>query len=204
LAERANPLRTYIRAKAALSVLSSQTIILITSTSRRKSPEKRTKQNGNRQNNRPHHRYFPSLKSKSTNPLTRKQEVTQGSASAQPKPLSTSLKYHVIIGSRTPSKGSQAVLDVLTSSPNASISTVQLGVTDQASIKAAAAHVEKEFGRLDVLINIAGIINRNPNLLENLRAVFETNAFGPAVVTGAFLPLLEKRKDARLVYVSSC
>ena len=117
--------------------------------------------------------------------------------------LSTSLKYHVIIGSRTPSKGSQAVKDVLAYSPNASISTIQLDVTDQASIKAAAAHLEKEFGRLDVLINNAGIIDHNPNLLENLRTVFETNTFGPAVVTEAFLPLLEKSKDARLVYVSS-
>lgn len=80
---------------------------------------------------------------------------------------------------------------------------VQLDVIDQASIKAAATSIEKDFGRLDVLINNAGIINSSPSLLEQLRATFETNTFGPAVVTETFLPLLEKSKDGRLIYVSS-
>ena len=54
-----------------------------------------------------------------------------------------------------------------------------------------------------MLINNAGIISRSASLIEQMRETFETNTFGPAVVTEAFLPLLEKSKDGRLIYVSS-
>jgi len=40
-------------------------------------------------------------------------------------------------------------------------------------------------------------------LITDLRATFETNTFGPAIVTEAFAPLLSKSKNGRLVYVSS-
>ena len=80
---------------------------------------------------------------------------------------------------------------------------VLLDVTDQASVEVAAAQVGKEFGKLDVLINNAGVMPRSPTLIEQLRETFEANTFGPAVVTEAFLPLLEKSTDARLIYTSS-
>jgi NAD(P)-dependent dehydrogenase (short-subunit alcohol dehydrogenase family) len=74
---------------------------------------------------------------------------------------------------------------------------IQLDVTDQESITAAAEFVEKQHGRLDILINNAGIIPKTTSLINNLREVFETNTFGPAVVTEDFTPLLEKSKNAR-------
>ncbi|KAG0645447.1 Short-chain dehydrogenase reductase tropE [Hyphodiscus hymeniophilus] len=117
--------------------------------------------------------------------------------------LSKSPNYHVIIGCRSAEKGQKALSDLQSSSPVSPLSMVQLDVTDTASITAAAAKIKEEFGRLDVLINNAGIISRSPNLLEQLRATFETNTFGPAVVTEAFRPLLEKSGNARLIYVSS-
>lgn len=84
------------------------------------------------------------------------------------------------------------------------ISLVQIDVTDLASISAAKSHVEKQFGRLDVLINNAGIIvTRKIDTLSNLRETFETNTFGPALVTEAFEPLLKQSTSPRIIYVSS-
>ncbi len=77
------------------------------------------------------------------------------------------------------------------------------------SVLAAAEQVEEHFPRLDVLINNAGISpGRAQDGLEalemtQLRDAFETNALGPLRTTRAFLPLLRKSKQARVVNVSS-
>ena len=83
---------------------------------------------------------------------------------------------------------------------------VQLDVTDEKSVAAARAQVEKESGHLDVLINNAGIANAtSPQdaTLEEARTIFETNVFGVIAVTKAFLPLIERSKAGRIVNVSS-
>src|SRR5262249_51293593 len=97
---------------------------------------------------------------------------------------------------------------------------VQLDVTDRASIAAAAERVRDEFGRLDVLIINAAIahtgrqegvtVETYPKLfrpsavpLDEVRAVFETNVFGPLAAYQAMLPLLRETPGARIVNVSS-
>jgi NAD(P)-dependent dehydrogenase (short-subunit alcohol dehydrogenase family) len=92
---------------------------------------------------------------------------------------------------------------VKSTNPEASVSAVQLDVTDDKSIENAVASVTKEFGRLDVLINNAGIISHATKLIDSLRETFETNTFGAANVTDHFAPLLVKSKDARIIYVTS-
>jgi len=86
-------------------------------------------------------------------------------------------------------------------------SAVQLDVTDAASIKAAAAAVEKAHGGvLDILVNNAGILNHATPLTvtsEELRSVFEVNVVGVVAVTQAFLPLLRKSDAGRIVNLSS-
>ncbi|RDW87452.1 NAD(P)-binding protein-16 [Coleophoma crateriformis] len=115
-----------------------------------------------------------------------------------------SAKYHVLVGSRTASKGEQAVAELQARSPQATYSALQLDVTSDDSITAAAAAVEQEFHKLDVLINNAGVIvSANLPLREQLRATFETNSIGPAVMIQTFLPLLRKSKDPRIINVSS-
>lgn len=54
----------------------------------------------------------------------------------------------------------------------------------------------REFGRLDVLVNNAGILSQEPDVLANLRATLETNLFGAATTTEAFLPLLLSKPDS--------
>jgi NAD(P)-dependent dehydrogenase (short-subunit alcohol dehydrogenase family) len=55
-----------------------------------------------------------------------------------------------------------------------------------------------------VLINNAGIIVIRPcDTLTNLRETFETNVFGPMIITEVFEPLLKKSKSPYIIHVSS-
>lgn len=120
----------------------------------------------------------------------------------------------VLVGSRDLAKGEAAA-----SSINGDARAIQLDVTDQDSVDAAALRVRHEFGRLDVLVNNAGIAHAGPPgqalgdtvkagrasvaSLEEMRAVFETNVFGVVAVTQAMLPLLREAPIGRIVNVSS-
>jgi len=83
---------------------------------------------------------------------------------------------------------------------------VQLDVTDDASVRAAAEHVTAE-GGLDVLINNAAISGgrKPPGELtaEDLATVYATNVLGVVRVTHSMLPLLEQAESAVIVNVSS-
>lgn len=120
----------------------------------------------------------------------------------------------VLVGSRSLEKGEEAAKSV---APDAR--AIQLDVTDQASIAAAAKRIREEFGRLDVLVNNAAISHAGkPGLsleeivqagrpsvasLDELRAVFETNVFGVFALTQALLPILRESPAGRIVNVSS-
>lgn len=112
--------------------------------------------------------------------------------------------YHVIIGSRNAANGTKAA-DQIQASPNlqGTISSIELEVTDQASLSKAASEIESKFGRLDILINNAGIASASSDLAKGLEETFKVNVIGPALVTAAFRPLLSKSKNPRSVYISS-
>ena len=87
---------------------------------------------------------------------------------------------------------------------------VALDVTDPASAEAAAHWVDERFGRLDVLVNNAGIgpeftAGTKPSKLDlaTFRETYETNVFGVFSVTQAFLPLLRRSAPARIINQSS-
>lgn len=69
---------------------------------------------------------------------------------------------------------------------------------------AAAREIKDSFGRLDVLVNNAGIGARNnPSVRDAMREVLAVNVVGVVSVTEAFLPLLRKSSAPRLIFVSS-
>lgn len=85
---------------------------------------------------------------------------------------------------------------------------VPLDVTDEAGVSAAARFLERDTGRLDVLVNNAGITGGAPQLpttvdLAMMRTVLETNVFGVLRVTNALLPLLRLSPAPRIVNISS-
>jgi NAD(P)-dependent dehydrogenase (short-subunit alcohol dehydrogenase family) len=121
----------------------------------------------------------------------------------------------VLVGSRNFERGKAAAEEV---GPDAH--SLQLDVTDPASITAAAERIRSEFGRLDVLVNNAAISNtsKRPGMsireyakltrpsnvsLDEVRAVWETNVFGVLAVYQAMLPLLREAPAARIVNLSS-
>lgn len=84
---------------------------------------------------------------------------------------------------------------------------VQLDVTDDASVTAAAAWIRQQPGGLDVLINNAGIAGAHALpadvTADAAREVYETNVFGIVRVTHAMLPLLRASKNPVIVNVAS-
>ena len=122
--------------------------------------------------------------------------------------------FTVLIGARDLAKGTAAAEEI-----GAEAHAVQLDVTDGETIAAAAQHVRDEFGRLDVLVNNAGVsFVGDPSMsleqrgaagrmttvdLDDVRRMFETNVFGMIAVTQAMLPLLEAGPAGRIVNVGS-
>ncbi|KAJ6545002.1 hypothetical protein DFH09DRAFT_1172443 [Mycena vulgaris] len=113
--------------------------------------------------------------------------------------------YHILMGSRDVERGAKAAETL--QQAGLSVEALAIDVADDRSIEAAAETVKSKFGRLDVLINNAGIALDSFTGEPSSRAVFEqtfaVNVFGAASTTEAFIPLLEKSAAARLVFVSS-
>jgi NAD(P)-dependent dehydrogenase (short-subunit alcohol dehydrogenase family) len=112
----------------------------------------------------------------------------------------TELGHTVILGARDPERGAAAA-------GRLGVRFVPIDVTDDASVARAAADVEAREGRVDVLINNAGITGRRAAAADltgdDARLVFDTNVLSIVRVTHAFLPLLGKSDAPAVINVSS-
>ncbi|MGY1713551.1 SDR family NAD(P)-dependent oxidoreductase [Geodermatophilus sp. SYSU D01106] len=119
----------------------------------------------------------------------------------------------VYVGSRDLARGREAAAGI-----GGGATALQLDVTDAVSIAAAAARIGEEAGRLDLLVNNAGISTTRTGLdvaafratsrpstapLDDVRAVWEVNVLGVLALYQAVLPLLRRSPDARIVNVTS-
>jgi len=120
--------------------------------------------------------------------------------------------YFVYLGCRDASLGAAAVATLqglkTLEGLGSNCELLELDVTSQSSVDAAAAALSAKGITLDVLINNAGILGAFPAPegaagTENAQQVFDTNYFGPIRVTTAMLPLLQKSVQPRIVNVSS-
>ncbi len=106
-----------------------------------------------------------------------------------------SRNYQVFGTSRNPSKGSQLKFPL-----------VPLDVTKKETIKSAVSQVISEAGRVDVLINNAGVgitgpIEETPD--EEIKKAFDTNYFGPLNVIKAVLPEMRKNQGGLIINITS-
>jgi len=110
------------------------------------------------------------------------------------------LGHTVYIGARNAERGQKAADEL-------GAQFLLLDVTDDVTVQEAAAQVTKIEGRLDVLINNAGVVGgrSKPEAVttDEMYRTFETNVFGVVRVTQAFLPLLCKSEAPVIVNVSS-
>jgi len=117
--------------------------------------------------------------------------------------------FTVAVGARDRARGEEAVRRL--ESAGVEAFAVALDVTSDESVAVAAEAVERTAGRLDVLVNNAGISGRtddgaqDPTTLDLdvLRTVLDTNIFGVVRVTNALLPLLRRAPSPRIVNLSS-
>ena len=113
----------------------------------------------------------------------------------------------VYLGSRDLAKG-EAIVKELNEQGFNNIKAIEIDVTNQESVLAAKNNIEQEHGKLDILINNAGILGTQlqtaaETTVENIKEVFETNFFGVINVTQAFLELLKKSDKPRISNITS-
>lgn len=116
----------------------------------------------------------------------------------------------VLVGARDAQRGEEAAAELR--KHNIDAHAITIDVASGASIDAAAKQVGEQFGKLDILINNAGVNFDGEDFSrpvvsavdpKNLRATFETNVFGLIETTQAFLPLIKKSAAGRIVNVGS-
>ena len=113
----------------------------------------------------------------------------------------------VLLGARRAERGQQAVRQLQQAGLD-DVHFIEIDVTRQGTIQAAAQQIESGYGRLDILVNNAGVNLcgdglpgiADPDVVQN---IFDTNFFGALRVARTMLPLLRKAAAGRIVNVSS-
>ena len=83
---------------------------------------------------------------------------------------------------------------------------IELDVSREDSIKNAVNKILSSTGKIDVLVNNAGILTEGfieETSLEDMREVFETNFFGPVALIKAILPSMRTRRAGRIINILS-
>lgn len=108
----------------------------------------------------------------------------------------------VVVGSRDPQRG-QAAVDTL-KAEGIDAHTLKLEVTDAADREAALPYLQDTFGRLDILINNAGVMLESEGVTpDTLARTYDANVIAPYFLTETLLPLLKAAPAGRVVHQSS-
>jgi NAD(P)-dependent dehydrogenase (short-subunit alcohol dehydrogenase family) len=111
---------------------------------------------------------------------------------------------HIYLGSRDQARGERAASELVAEGLN--VVPVPLDVTSDESVAALAKELDRRHGRLDVLVNNAGILVSRPAFeitSAEMRNTYDTNVFGVVRMIHAMLPLLQRSKHPRIVNIAS-
>jgi NAD(P)-dependent dehydrogenase (short-subunit alcohol dehydrogenase family) len=120
------------------------------------------------------------------------------------------LGMHVLLGIRNPSVGTQ--IETQLRNEGLSVEFIELDMENTTHFTGVKSYIETTFGRLDVLVNNAGIMIESDSWSENtsttipmdiLRKTMDVNFFGIVELTNILLPLLHKSSAGRIVNLSS-
>lgn len=114
--------------------------------------------------------------------------------------------HDVVATMRRPQDGGDGVLRELAADPTCAVSLAALDVTDPASRRAAVDTVLARHGRIDVLVNNAGVLDVGAvedSSQDATRRIFETNYFGPVALCRAVLPPMRKQGSGRIVNITA-
>jgi len=114
---------------------------------------------------------------------------------------------YVYLGSRNLENGVAAVNKLLAEGLS-NVEAIQLDITDDESVKNARTEIGKKTKTLDILVNNAGIYGGYPQgaldtTIDQFKAAYDANVYGVVRVTQAFIDLLKKSSEPRIVNVSS-
>lgn len=113
--------------------------------------------------------------------------------------------YRVWLGARDADRGEAAAQALRDQGHD--VRFIDIAVEDEARVQSAVERVRQEDGKLDVLVNNAGILGERTDpskqSIDDIRRIYEINVFGPIRLIQAFLPLLQAAGAANVVNVSS-
>ncbi len=110
----------------------------------------------------------------------------------------------VLIGSRSTSKGAEALRRLRDETPGSEADVLQLNLSSLAAVEDAAGRLSESEGRLDLLINNAGVMMPPYGTTEDgFELQLGVNHLGHFALTGHLMPLLTEAPAARVVNVSS-
>ena len=112
----------------------------------------------------------------------------------------------VILSARNETKGKEAAESL--KKEGLDVDFHQLDITDKKSIQRFAKYVKEKYGKLDILINNAGILIDSQDFcttvdLDKVRKTFETNVCGALLTTQELIPLMQRSKNGRIINISS-
>lgn len=110
----------------------------------------------------------------------------------------------IIIACRNNSKATQAVAEIKAAAKHDEIHSLQCDLASFESVRACADAYKKQFGKLDILINNAGLVATKMQFTEDgFELTIGVNHLGHFLLTTSLIDLLEKSEEPRIVNVSS-
>lgn len=139
--------------------------------------------------------------------MDKKIALVTGAASGIGKATATALAqkgYYVVLLVRNEKRGREAVDAIRAAAPGATLEILECDLSSQASIREAAARFNAKHGRLDVLVNAAGVFVKERNVtIDGIERTFAVNYVAYFLLTNLLLDPLKKAAPSRIVNVSS-